>query len=308
MRRLVVVSLLLLFVAGACGGSSGARTTSLDDVAVTSAGAAEPTLDFRSPFASEETTVKVLTPGTGAAATEGATLLVQLLVVNGKDGEKYDSSYGGAPLAFTLNANLIPGLAKGLSGAQGGSRLLIAMAPDDAFGPQGGVEGTTIGADDTLLFVVDVQQVRFPLARATGTPVEAVAGLPAVALDATSGAPTVTIPATDPPAGQVSQLLIKGTGTTVAAGQSVLVQYTGLVWKSRATFDSSWDTGAAASFVIGAGKVIPGWDEGIVGQAVGSQLLLVIPPEKGYGATGNPDAGIAATDTLVFVVDILDAY
>ena len=59
--------------------------------------------------------------------------------------------------------------------------------------------------------------------------------------------------------------------------------------------------------MIGQGKVIPGWDKGIVGQTVGSQLLLVIPPADGYGTTGNSQAGISGTDTLVFVVDILDA-
>ena len=59
--------------------------------------------------------------------------------------------------------------------------------------------------------------------------------------------------------------------------------------------------------MIGKGQVIPGWDEGLVGQTVGSQVLLVVPPDKGYGA-GSASAGIKGTDTLVFVVDILDAY
>ncbi len=63
-----------------------------------------------------------------------------------------------------------------------------------------------------------------------------------------------------------------------------------------------------ADFVIGNGQVIAGWDEGLVGQTVGSQVLLVVPPDKGYGTAGNTDAGIKGTDTLVFVVDILDAY
>ena len=53
--------------------------------------------------------------------------------------------------------------------------------------------------------------------------------------------------------------------------------------------------------------MIAGWDEGLVGQTVGSQVLLVVPPDKGYGKDGQPSAGIKGTDTLVFVVDILDA-
>ena len=80
----------------------------------------------------------------------------------------------------------------------------------------------------------------------------------------------------------------------------------GHVWGGD-QFDSSWDPGQPASSPIGTGGVIDGWDEGLVGQTVGSQVLLVVPSAKGY-PEGNPDAGIAATDTIVFVVDILDAY
>jgi peptidylprolyl isomerase len=85
------------------------------------------------------------------------------------------------------------------------------------------------------------------------------------------------------------------------------VHYTGVIWDSGKTFDSSWDRGAPVDFAIGQGQVIAGWDAGLVGQTVGSQVLLVIPPDQGYGERGQPDAGISGTDTLVFVVDILDA-
>ena len=68
------------------------------------------------------------------------------------------------------------------------------------------------------------------------------------------------------------------------------------------------DRGTPIEVAIGTGAVIAGWDEGLVGQTVGSQILLVVPPDKGYGTTGSSDGGIKGTDTLVFVVDILDAY
>ncbi len=93
----------------------------------------------------------------------------------------------------------------------------------------------------------------------------------------------------------------------VESGQDLTVHYTGVIYASGEQFDSSWDRGEPSSFPIGVGGVIAGWDEGLVGQTVGSQVLLVIPPEQGYGADGNPDAGISGTDTLVFVVDILAA-
>ena len=104
------------------------------------------------------------------------------------------------------------------------------------------------------------------------------------------------------------QPLIKGDGPVVESGQTVRVHYTGIVYATGKQFDSSWDRGDPADFVIGQGKVIPGWDKGLVGQTVGSQVLLVIPPADGYGTSGNSQAGISGTDTLVFVVDILDAY
>ncbi len=94
----------------------------------------------------------------------------------------------------------------------------------------------------------------------------------------------------------------------VEAGQTITVHYTGVIWASGKKFDSSWDRKQPIDFGIGTGDVIAGWDDGLVGQTVGSQVLLVVPPDQGYGSAGQPSAGITGTDTLVFVVDILDAY
>jgi peptidylprolyl isomerase len=93
----------------------------------------------------------------------------------------------------------------------------------------------------------------------------------------------------------------------VQKGQTISAQYHGVLWKDGSVFDSSWQRGAAADFPIGVGAVIPGWDKTLVGKKVGSRVLLVIPPADGYGKAGSPPK-ISGTDTLVFVVDILDAY
>jgi peptidylprolyl isomerase len=202
---------------------------------------------------------------------------------------------------------MIPGVVKGLLGIKVGSRALVALAPDDAFKPAGGVEQAGVQADDTVLLVVDVKEIRHPLARATGSAVAPVAGQPTVALDA-NGKPTVTLPDGAAPTTLVAQPLIQGAGAAVAAKQTVLVQYTGIIWPGGKQLSSSWDTGQPASWTVGAGQLLPGMDEGLVGQAVGSQILLIVPPDKGYGSGGQADAGVTGTDTLVFVVDILDAY
>ena len=115
------------------------------------------------------------------------------------------------------------------------------------------------------------------------------------------------MPKSDPPTNLVAQPLIKGNGPVVTAGQKINVQYTGALWRDGKVFDSSWKRGESITFPIGTGGVIAGWDEGLVGQTVGSQVLLVVPPDKGYGADGQPAAGIKGTDTMVFVVDILGA-
>jgi len=103
------------------------------------------------------------------------------------------------------------------------------------------------------------------------------------------------------------QPTIQGTGPQVKKGQKVSVQYSGWLCNDASkTFDSSWDKGEPFSFTVGGSEVIPGWDEGIEGQKVGSQLLLVVPPDKGYGKEGSPPS-IPGNATLVFVVDILGA-
>ena len=120
--------------------------------------------------------------------------------------------------------------------------------------------------------------------------------------------PTITIntKATAPKTLQV-KTLIKGTGAVVKKGQDIAVQYTGVIWRTGKVFHSSWSRNQPFTTVIGEGQVIPGWDTGLVGQTVGSRVLLVIPPAEGYGTAGASPAGIKGTDTLVFVVDILAA-
>lgn len=118
--------------------------------------------------------------------------------------------------------------------------------------------------------------------------------------------PTVKIPASTAPTTLQTKVLQQGNGAKVASGQTVAIDYVGEIWKSSKVFDSSFETGrTAAAFPIGTGQVIDGFDKAIVGQTVGSRVLMVLPPDQAYGKDGNSDAGIAGDDTLVFVVDVL---
>ncbi|WP_454859889.1 FKBP-type peptidyl-prolyl cis-trans isomerase [Promicromonospora soli] len=116
--------------------------------------------------------------------------------------------------------------------------------------------------------------------------------------------PELTFPEGDAPAGLQVQVLAEGSGPVVESGRTIVVNYLGQTWAGH-VFDNSYDRGTTIDFPIGVGAVIGGWDKGMVGQNVGSRLLLSIPPEHGYGARGVPQAGIGGGDTLVFVVDVV---
>jgi peptidylprolyl isomerase len=119
--------------------------------------------------------------------------------------------------------------------------------------------------------------------------------------------PSITLPEGEPPNTLQVKVLDEGAGEVVKSGQQISVDYLGVVWPGGQQFDASYDRGKPATFGIGVQQVISGWDEGLVGQKVGSRVLLVIPPDKGYGKNGQPRANIKGTDTLVFVVEILAA-
>jgi peptidylprolyl isomerase len=116
--------------------------------------------------------------------------------------------------------------------------------------------------------------------------------------------PTLTFPAGSPSGELEVSVLSRGDGALVEAGDDIEVHYLGQAWNGG-VFDNSYDRRSSISFGIGVGQVIAGWDEGLVGQQVGSRVLLSVPSHLGYGDRGVPQAGIKGGDTLVFVVDIV---
>ncbi|ACM21433.1 peptidylprolyl cis-trans isomerase lipoprotein, FKBP-type [Geotalea daltonii FRC-32] len=98
--------------------------------------------------------------------------------------------------------------------------------------------------------------------------------------------------------------LVPGNGPSPAAGKPVKVHYTG--WLENGTkFDSSVDRGEPFVFNIGAGQVIPGWDEGVMSMKVGGKRKLIIPPQLGYGTAGAGGV-IPPNAKLIFEVELLD--
>src|SRR6478672_2296653 len=106
-------------------------------------------------------------------------------------------------------------------------------------------------------------------------------------------------PGEAPPPELVIEDLEVGDGAEAGDGHTVIVHYVGHGWSTRQQFDSSWDRGDTFDFTLGAGQVIKGWDQGVLGMKVGGRRRLVIPPGLAYGRSGAGGV-IGPNETLVF--------
>jgi FKBP-type peptidyl-prolyl cis-trans isomerase len=129
-------------------------------------------------------------------------------------------------------------------------------------------------------------------------------GIPAVT-GAPEKKPKVAKGQGTPPKALKVKVLKQGTGPALKKGDLLQADYLGQTWNGK-VFDNSYDRGQPATFQVGAGKVIKGWDEGLVGKRMGSRVELIIPPDKGYG--NQPQQNIPANSTLAFVVDMKNSY
>jgi peptidylprolyl isomerase len=118
--------------------------------------------------------------------------------------------------------------------------------------------------------------------------------------------PKVTVPSGPPPKKLEEKEIVEGDGAEAKAGDEVTVQYVGVGYDSKEEFDSSWSRSEPFTFTLGAGEVIPGWDQGVAGMKVGGRRELTIPANLAYGPTGSPPV-IGPNETLIFVVDLLAA-
>jgi peptidylprolyl isomerase len=284
-RRKAVTAIVVLVLLTLSAGCTKEKVPA-PHVVVTGEPGAAPTLAFPVPLTVKERTAEVVWKGDGPTVVDGEPVLVNYYAEAGVDGSLVGETYTSEPKAYLLTAEeLGADIFDALHGRTVGSRILQLVPPEE------GQSSSTVAVFDLLP------------TRASGEAVPPREGLPTVELGE-SGAPSVAIPAAAPPTTLVVQPLIRGTGPQVEPGQVITVQYTGLRWSDGSVFDSTWGDGKLpASFPIGVGSVMDGWDTGLVQQTVGSQVLLVVPPSLGYGGTDNE----LAAETLVFVVDILAA-
>jgi peptidylprolyl isomerase len=174
------------------------------------------------------------------------------------------------------------------------------------------VGGTAVGVLALILLVVwsfggfDAKKHPTAGSSASVNPSATVAAFPQLPPGADQA--LATKPTVSAGSGTLSKLnvttLVEGKGAAVASGQSLSVNYVGVTYADGKEFDSSWKRSEAFTFTVGAGNVIKGWDQGLVGVKVGSRVQLDIPPDLAYG--DHPSGGQPG-GALRFVIDVLSA-
>ncbi|HWS57318.1 MAG TPA: FKBP-type peptidyl-prolyl cis-trans isomerase [Actinotalea sp.] len=279
------------------GAASAEDVATLAAVTVEGETGAAPTVTFDVPFTISSPVARPDVEGSGDEVTATDLLAIDYVALSGDDGSELGSTWeNGAPETIALSdPSIFPVLVDAFVGQQVGARVLFAAPGGEA----------TESAEAYAATVMAIEIVEILPTRAEGEAVTPPAGLPVVTL-AEDGTPSIDVPeGTVEPTELVVQPLIVGDGPVVETGQVLTVQYSGWLF-DETQFDTSWDNGVPFQTQIGSGSVIDGWDQGLVGQTVGSQVLLVIPPELGYGETGSGES-IPPNSTLIFVVDILAA-
>ncbi|MBB1500426.1 FKBP-type peptidyl-prolyl cis-trans isomerase [Propioniciclava sp. MC1683] len=272
-------------------------SNSIDGIEVVGEPGSAPTLTIPTPFAIDETRTRTLVEGQadGPAAAADSVIEAHYVGFNGRTGEQFGSSWDQGTPAMLALPQMVEGFTIGMTGAKPGQRVLIAMPGSQGYdGVPTRPESVQDG--DTLVFVVDVVAVSVKDAvGAAETP-----QLP-VTLGEAEGKPTVTIDtASTPPAELVAVPVIKGAQRAVGADDYVLVKYRMYSWKTGELIDDKFAAPVAGQI----NQTLEGFKQGIVGQPIGSRVVLVVPPKVGYEKPSqNPP--VEAGDTVVYVVDIL---
>ena len=313
-RRALSLFLTLLVgaVLVACGGDSGGSSedgssggSGLSSVEISGEPGVDPEVTWDGELEADEIETDVITEGEGDAIETGDQVLAHIWIGNGFTQEKAYSTYEASePQLLTVDeAQLSPLFLSGLEGQKVGSRVAIAASAETAFGEAGNPQ-LNIGNKDTVLTIIDV------ISAINDSPEGKDQKAPswAPSLQGDEDAPTgFDFAGTPEPTDTLrSAVLVQGDGPVVEKGQTMAVNYLGQVYDGKKPFDESYSAQPTA-FPIGVGSVVEGWDQALVGQTVGSRVVIAIPPDLGYGDKGNPQAGIKGTDTLFFVVDILGA-
>lgn len=289
--------------AGSCANPFGDGSANL--VSVSGPFGSTPIVDFPTPFVGRDASTSTVTPGSGDVIESGYYVDFEATVF-GSEKEVLTATAYGANNAASQRIPVTAG-SSALSDAflchRAGERFTLTGTAGEIFDA---TSGSGTDPNTTVVVVFDVINA-YP-GSSRGLPQLAQDGMPAVT-SAPGGRPGIAVPDIAPPTELRISTLTKGDGPQISEGQTVVAHYTGVIW-GGAVFDSSWDANrpadlVAQSFVDNAGVgVVPGFAKALIGQTIGSRVLVVIPPSEGYPA-GQEPSSIPANSTMIFVIDIL---
>ncbi|WP_448811325.1 FKBP-type peptidyl-prolyl cis-trans isomerase [Agromyces bauzanensis] len=249
-----------------------------------------PTATFATPLQADELQRTVVTEGDGEVTAAGDRVNAIVSAFSGTSGQQLFSQ----PATITAgDESVFQAFLAGIDCVPTGSRTVTVAPADTLYGDQGN-ETIGVAPGETVVIVVDVQE---PLEPAKWTE-----DVPEVKFGADGEAPTVTLPDTAPPAEYQLKVLEEGDGDEVQAGDTVTLHYQGTSWDTGEVFDQSYG-GDPAQF--STDDVIQGFGAALIGQKVGTKLIVTIPPQYAYG-TEKSDQNPLGGQTLVFLVEIQD--
>lgn len=325
----LVLPLFLAATLTACGDEEAPTNSAegFDAVEVSGEFGQVPEVDWKAMLDATESHAEVLVEGDGAVIEEDDKVLVNWAVSDEYTESIGSETYGEEAPASTIDlateptspppapVDLLMNLVRDQiepGTTTVGTRIAVTADADEEWGDDPSLANYVLGLveyglgnEDGFVLVADLEAV--PLAAPQGAPKPAPAWAPRVVKDkdGPTALDTDGLPKPDPKAKTLAKaVVIEGTGPVVEKGDTIVVDYLGQVWGGAKPFDESF-TKQPLEVPIGAGAVVKGWDQGLVGVPVGSRVILRIPPTLGYGKKGSGD--IKGTDTMYFVVDVLAA-
>ena len=296
-----MTALALCLGLSACGGNSdgdGHSGDTMQGVSASGKPGSKPDISFKTPFKVENQTHQVIQEGNGEVIRDGDRVCTRSLALDAKTGKVINSTWdkSSPECSIVISKKSIPAYYDTFKGLKVNSTVAVGIDESGS--------GSSSQATSSYIMALTFVSRSKNLTRAQGQKVtDLPSDLPKISLD-DKGKPSLDLNGYQPKGGLVVQPLIKGKGAKVGQHQSVSANYTGWLASDGKQFDSSWDRGEASDFSLD--QVVKGWQQGLAGQTVGSQVLLVIPPDLGYSS--QQQQKIPANSTLIFVVDILAAY
>jgi hypothetical protein len=329
-RKLAAVVVAAAFVLGvaACAdlpaqvqGCSPVYASGNASKSITASGALgqDPRAHVPTPTVTKRVQVSTTKKGSGLLLGQGDIAEVNVTLYTGADGKAANSTgYGrskAAQVAVDETSSTLPTVfAKSLMCQTVGSRVTTVMTAAQFYGSAKTATSDGIAPSTVVVGITDI--VKGYRGRATGILAPLKSGFPSIVTSG-DGTPGLTLDLQEPPKTLQSEVVRAGSGAVVKAGEKVLLQVQAIAWTDPAptsTFDSTWTSHSPRFYTLtaytknSAGYSLdPGSVKSLVGQKVGSQVLVVVPAKYGY-ASGKSPQGYPTNETLIFVYDILGTY